>query len=150
MQKQLLLFLAILIFPISIQSATLNGIVGAPAPGSPVAGVKVVLVLGSSNGLHVDSTVTNDSGIYVFNNVATGIIWLTTTKTGYNAGSNIQLVSSATATLTANISITRNGSPIFRRNADASFKSERTFHFFDLKGRNFDPLSNRSLLVVAK
>ena len=72
------------LLPASLWAATLNVTVGAPAPGTPVAGVFVILTNGSSTGTHVDSGMTSGTGLYQFTNVSVGAHTLLVSKSGYN------------------------------------------------------------------
>jgi len=96
------------ILPASIWSATISGIVGAPAPGTPVAGVTVYLRDGNSTGPKIDSTVSSVTGAYTFSNVATGAKTLQAGKAGYNTVFVLVGVNTAGQTITQNLSLTIN------------------------------------------
>ena len=114
MRKETMKTLFYLIFasllPVSIWSATISGIVGNPAPGTPVAGVKVVLIEGTSTGQHLDSINTDGAGNFSFSTVGTGTKTLIASRPGYNGGAALVGVSNFNASYSANISITINNS----------------------------------------
>ena len=95
------------LLPASLWAATITGTVGAPAPGTPVSGAKVVLI-NSGNSAHVDSTTTAGNGVYTFSNVAIGPYQVMAGKSGYNSAVVLASINTAGQTVTANISITIN------------------------------------------
>ena len=153
MKKQTRLLLGLFLLPASLWAATITGTVNSSNPTTPLAGAKVVLVLGTASGVHIDSTLTDTAGSYTFSSVATGIFWLLVSKPGYNTGSSVQLITSSSVTLTANVSVTRNNTAIARFASleglhGASMR--QTLRGFDLKGSRIEPEHRAGVFVVLK
>ncbi len=97
------------LLPATLWAATISGTVGAPAPGTPVGGVKVVLIDNNSAGPHVDSTTTNGAGTYTLTAATTGTKVVQASLSGYNSAVTLQGVSSAGQVITGvNLSISIN------------------------------------------
>lgn len=101
------LFPVFALLPLSLWAATINGIVGAPVPGTPVQGAKVVLI-NQTSAAHVDSATSSANGSYTFSNVANGSYSITASLSGYNPARVTQVVNTTPPTYAVNISITQN------------------------------------------
>jgi len=96
------------LLPASLWAATISGTVSASGAG--VAGVKVVLIEGTSTGAHIDSTTTSGTGTYSFANVATGGKTVQASKSGYNSATSFIGISTAGQAATLNLTISINNS----------------------------------------
>ncbi len=109
--------------------ANITGTVRSAADSvTPLANVLVVLRRGSATATILDSVLTNGSGVYVFNNVASGLpnYWVIASGTGYITGTtanvvvtsggitttNIYLVPIVAATISGTVTGTPGGAPI--------------------------------------
>lgn len=109
MKKLASLFSAIVLLPAALHAATISGnVTTGAAPGTPVAGAKVVLAIaggGGGGGARLDSTTTGETGAYSFTTDSTGARQILVTADGYVNGSAMVNVTSDTGNYTADITI---------------------------------------------
>ena len=128
--RSIFLFVVASTFILS-NAATIGGIVGAPAPGTPVAGVKVVLIDGNSSGPRIDSTVSDTLGQYTFSNVSTGAKTIQADKSGYNKTTVLISINTTGQALIQNLNITINNKTssfvgVVRRASDSTLVAGAT------------------------
>lgn len=140
--------MAVAILSASLWASTINITVGAPAPGTPVQGVKVVLI-NAVNQAHLDSVTSAANGTCSFLNVVTGSYAITASLSGYNSNRVSQVTSSSTPTYSLNISITLNNSTgvftgMVRHGSDSTPFVRATVN---LTGGPIDPGANKTVLT---